>query len=134
VDPNFVITSVLNRWLAAGGANSAISNIAAELSIVSPNMAATFNTLNNSISNLVDPTYGMVAGVNCLLIGEDLITTKNTVCVSLFNSLYYLYLNLKNPDDLNIIRGPQVQTKKKTHRRALGCNPTPPLIGSNYPW
>jgi hypothetical protein len=94
VDPNFGITSVLNRWLAAGGANSAISNIAAELSIVSPNMAATFNTLNNSISNLVDPTYGMVAGVNCLLIGEDLITTKNTVCVSLFNSLYYLFITI----------------------------------------
>jgi hypothetical protein len=52
----------------------------------------------------------------------------------LTNQYIFFYLNLKNPDDLNIIRGPQVQTKKKTHRRALGCNPTPPLIGSNYPW
>jgi hypothetical protein len=40
---------------------------------------------------------------------------------------YLIILNLKNRDDLNIVRGPQVQTKNIGE--LLGCNPTPPSIG-----
>jgi hypothetical protein len=57
-------------------------------------MTSTYSTLNSSISSLVDPTYGMVAGINCLLIGDDLNITMNTVCVSLFNSLYFLFVTI----------------------------------------
>jgi hypothetical protein len=92
VNVTYGITSVKNRWQI--GAYSSISNIVTGLGIVSPQMINTFNILNNSISRLIDPTYSMAAGINCLLIGKDLITTKNTLGVSLFNSLYYLFITM----------------------------------------
>jgi hypothetical protein len=41
--------------------------------------------------------------------------------------LIFYILNLKNRDDLNIVRGPQIQTKNIGELH--GCNPTPPSIG-----
>jgi hypothetical protein len=42
-------------------------------------------------------------------------------------------LNLKIPDDLNIVQRPQIQTNKNIGEFDE-CNPTPLSIGFNYPW
>jgi hypothetical protein len=86
------IPSVLARWNA--GAATDLSNVVSGMTSVMPNMTSTFSSLNTSMNKLIDPNYGMVAGVNCLLIGQDLQLTVNTVCVTLFNSLYFLFMTI----------------------------------------
>lgn len=44
--------------------------------------------------SLTNPTYGLVAGLNCKVLGEDIIIAKNTVCVSLFNSIFFLLVTV----------------------------------------
>lgn len=46
--------------------------------------------LTSIVRTVVDPQYGMVAGLNCLLLGEDLNLVSNTLCVRLFNTFYFL--------------------------------------------
>jgi len=45
-------------------------------------------TLDATVSGVIDPQYGLVAGLNCLLIGEDIKTFVSTFCVSNFNTVY----------------------------------------------
>jgi hypothetical protein len=59
------IQSILTKW----GTYTEFTSIETQMTSISSTMASTFTTLNGSINSLVDPTYGMVAGVNCLLIG-----------------------------------------------------------------
>lgn len=59
-----------------------------------PKMTSTFNSLNSTLNPLLDPTYGLIAGINCLLMGEDIVLTKNTLCVSMFNSFYFLFMTI----------------------------------------
>jgi hypothetical protein len=45
-------------------------------------------------SNLLNPKNGLLTGANCLVVGEDLVLAKDTICVTMFNSLYYLFLTM----------------------------------------
>jgi hypothetical protein len=92
VDATAGITSVQTRYTS--GVQTDINNIITTLGTLTPKMTSTFTSLNTTMNPLVDPTYGLIAGINCLLIGEDIILMKNTVCVSLFNSLYFLFVTI----------------------------------------
>ena len=53
-------------------------------STVIPALPNTFTAINNNlagISALTDPVYGLVAGLNCSLVGEDAVRVRNTACV-----------------------------------------------------
>jgi small basic protein len=53
------------------------------------------NTVNSglsSISTLTDPTYGMLAGLNCQLFGQDFVTFQNVICGSFYNNMYTIRL------------------------------------------
>lgn len=52
------------------------------------------NSIQGSTSQYVDPQYGLVAGLNCQVMGEDIVVAKNTVCVSFFNSLFFLLVTM----------------------------------------
>lgn len=52
------------------------------------------NDLTNSMKTVVDPDYGLFAGLNCKVIGEDVINAKDTICVSLFNSFFFLFVTV----------------------------------------
>ena len=52
------------------------------------------STLSSTVSSVVDPQYGMIAGLNCLLLGEDINLVANTACTKLFNTFYFLRLTL----------------------------------------
>ena len=45
-------------------------------------------------STITDPTYGMIAGFNCTIFGENLALVINTLCARIFNALYFLRLAL----------------------------------------
>lgn len=48
----------------------------------------TVNTNLASIQSLTDPKYGMLAGLNCKLFGEDFVTFQNVICSNFYNNLY----------------------------------------------
>ena len=53
------------------------------------------NTANSSLSSiqtLTDPTYGVLAGLNCQIFGQDFLAFQNAICGSFYNSLYTLRL------------------------------------------
>lgn len=50
--------------------------------------------LNLVVSTVIDPNQGMIAGLNCLLLGEDINLIVNTTCNKLFNTFYFLRLTL----------------------------------------
>lgn len=35
-----------------------------------------------------------MAGLNCRVLGEDIVNAKNTICVSLFNSIFFLLVTI----------------------------------------
>jgi hypothetical protein len=71
-----------------------INNIVNSMTSLKPKMGTTFNNLNSTLNTLLDPTYGLIAGINCLLMGEDLVLTKNSLCVSMFNSFFFLFVTI----------------------------------------
>lgn len=48
----------------------------------------------NSIAALTDPTYGMLAGLNCKLFGEDFSTLYKVTCGSFYKNVYLLRLTI----------------------------------------
>lgn len=92
IDATSGIASVKARY--DSGAKTDVDNIKTTLTALSPKMTSTFNSLNTTLNPLLDPSYGLIAGINCILIGEDIVLTKNTLCVSLFNSFYFLFVTI----------------------------------------
>ncbi len=73
--------------IIGAGATSVFSSIDAfklQLNYISGNMS--------SISSLTDPTYGMLAGLNCKLFGEDFVTFQNVICGSFYNNMFMIRL------------------------------------------
>lgn len=83
------IGAVQTRW--TGGAKSDLTNLAMNLQGIKPNLQSITTSLNMS---LLDPTYGALAGLNCLPIGETLVTVKDTICTGIFNNSYMLTVAL----------------------------------------
>jgi hypothetical protein len=48
----------------------------------------------NSVSALADPTYGLLAGLNCKLFGEDFSTLYKVTCGSFYKNVYLLRLTI----------------------------------------
>lgn len=48
------------------------------------------NDLGNTISSITDTQYGLLAGFNCLIFGEDLNLFINTFCSYFSNTIFYL--------------------------------------------
>ena len=46
------------------------------------------NTAMTTINTLTDPQYGVLAGLNCKIFGEDLVRFKNVICGGFYNNMY----------------------------------------------
>lgn len=64
------------------------------ISTVGSSFTTIINTLQTVVSSVVDPTSGMIAGLNCLLLGEDMNMLANATCTKFFNTFYFLRLTL----------------------------------------
>lgn len=54
-----------------------------------------FTNINNAmllINNMIDPTYGLVAGLNCLVFGEDFQRIQQIFCGSIYTNMYTMRL------------------------------------------
>lgn len=86
------IGGVLTRFNTVNTAD--IADISGNLTTLVTDIDTAYLALNTTVNNLIDPTYGVLQGINCLLMGEDLITMKDTICVTLFNSFYFLFATI----------------------------------------
>ena len=73
------------RW---GTAKTSVDTVVTGFTTVNTTMTNVITALNNAVSGIVDPKFGMIAGLNCLIIGEDLSLMVSSICVSNFNTLY----------------------------------------------
>jgi hypothetical protein len=72
-----------NYNTATSGYHDRLAGVQSAFVLISSQLTAIVRTV-------VDPQYGMVAGLNCLVLGEDLNMVSNTACVRLFNTFYFL--------------------------------------------
>lgn len=79
-------------------ASSATSSVNTFTSDLSGTINTTFtnaqSSLNSASASVTDPTYGLVAGLNCRLIGEDIQRATTTFCQSVFTVSYFTRLVL----------------------------------------
>ena len=50
--------------------------------------------LEVSISGVIDPDYGLVAGFNCGIFGDDIALVLSALCSHLFTTTYFLRISL----------------------------------------
>ena len=80
--------------------SSRASTASSSLNTFTSNLTSSINTtftnvktsLNSAAATVVDPDYGLVAGLNCKLIGEDLQRFSQTFCQSVFTISYFTRL------------------------------------------
>ena len=62
------------------------------INTIQPTFVNAINSLKTTAESVTDPKYGMIAGLNCRLIGEDIQRTFDTLCQSLFTITFYIRL------------------------------------------
>jgi hypothetical protein len=67
---------------------TSISTVITDLTSINTLFNNVITNLDTVVSGVTDPTYGLVAGLNCVLIGEDIKLFVSTLCVSNFNTFY----------------------------------------------
>ncbi len=85
------MAQVSTRWGSVADSTnpaSSISIVTADMTNINVTMTGVINTLKSSLSVIIDPKYGLIAGLNCQIIGEDLQLVVGSICVSNFNTLY----------------------------------------------
>ena len=75
--------------------NSVIQGqLVTDLNNLKTTSATAVTNINAAALVYVDPDYGVTAGLNCRVLGEDIVVAKDTVCVSFFNSIFFLLLTV----------------------------------------
>lgn len=77
-------TTQINDTTVAASVFSSINNFETELTSVK----SSFTT----VQTLTDPKYGMMAGLNCKLFGDDFVNFQDTICGSFYNNIYIIRL------------------------------------------
>lgn len=78
--------SIKGRWTSP--AKTDVNSILAALPLLGGNMTNISGNLTSTVDSITNAKYGLVAGLNCLLIGEDIETLVSSICISNFNTLY----------------------------------------------
>jgi hypothetical protein len=82
---------ILGRWkLITDLTNPAsdISQINNAFVSINVTMSSVVNILTTNVDAVTNPKYGMIAGLNCQIIGENLGLVVGSICVSNFNTIY----------------------------------------------
>ena len=79
------MSAVKGRWATAV---TSVNTVISDFASVNTTMTNVMNTLTATVDGITNPRFGLIAGLNCNIIGEDLETLVNAVCVSNFNTLY----------------------------------------------
>lgn len=80
--------AIPNIYSRTNTAITQLNTVAGYLTAIGNLFSGVVNSLNAAVGTVTDPNYGMIAGLNCLLIGQDISTFVSTICVSNFNTVY----------------------------------------------
>ena len=69
---------------SAGGVFAALNTMST--------LFATIKTNLQSLASLTDPTYGLLAGLNCKIFGDDFTRIQQILCGSMYSNLYTMRL------------------------------------------
>jgi hypothetical protein len=97
---NYYFVKIPSLQLISGRITNAINSlniVVSDLTSISTLFSNVVTSLDATLSGIVDPKYGLIAGLNCLLIGEDINDLLNTLCVSNFNTIYLTRLVMGIP-------------------------------------
>ena len=90
---NFYKKKVDDIGAANGRSTTAQGSIATVVTDIQVDIVGTFNSvttaLNNLVSSITHPQFGMIAGLNCKLLGEDIVRVIDVTCLELFNNFYF---------------------------------------------
>lgn len=64
----------------------------ASVTAVGSSVTTVKNNLVSTVNTVVDPTYGIIAGLNCGIIGEDLFLIVNSVCSHGYKLSFFIRL------------------------------------------
>jgi hypothetical protein len=82
---------ILGRWKSVSDNTnpaSDITQVSNAFVSINTTMSSVIGVLQGSVDAITNPTFGMIAGLNCLIIGEDLGLVVGSICVSNFNTFY----------------------------------------------
>jgi hypothetical protein len=82
---------IVGRWKTITDSTnpaSDVSQINNAFTSINSTMSSVVNVLTANVDAVTNPKYGMIAGLNCQIIGEDLGLVIGSICVSNFNTLY----------------------------------------------
>jgi hypothetical protein len=74
--------------------NTGTSGYKDQIATVGSEITSTISNLETMLHSVFDTPYGMIAGLNCLLLGEDINLISSTACTKLFTTFYFLRLTL----------------------------------------
>lgn len=83
--------AVSTRWNQVADATNPLSDISivtTDLNNINSTMTDVVDNLLGSFDTIIDPKFGLIAGLNCQLIGENLKLVVGSICVSNFNTIY----------------------------------------------
>lgn len=61
-------------------------------STLKPLFTSISNTLENSTNSITNTEEGLLAGINCRLMGEDVVRMSNSICITMFNALFFTFV------------------------------------------
>ncbi len=79
------LKDISGRWTTA---NTDVNTIKTKLGVLQTTMTQVLGNLTNTVDSITNAKYGLIAGLNCRLIGEDIMLLVNSICVSNFNTIY----------------------------------------------
>lgn len=65
-----------------------------QITAIATAFTSAITNIESAMDTVVDPQYGLIAGFNCALFGEDILLIMNTICSNLFTTTYFLRLSL----------------------------------------
>lgn len=77
---------------AMGMEDTAITNFKTAITTLGTTVAGIKTNLQSTVNTITDPNYGIVAGLNCAIIGEDILLVLNTLCTNGFKLSFFIRL------------------------------------------
>jgi len=77
-------TQITNNGSGSGGVFESLNTMS--------QLFTNITTSLNSIQTLTDPTYGLLAGLNCKVFGEDFQRIQQIFCGSMYSNMYTMRL------------------------------------------
>ena len=90
-EANYVTSNLITR---ANTAETDMNAFEAAVTTVGNRFTNVLSSLQTTSSSVTDPQYGMVAGFNCAIFGENANRVVNAFCARTFVAFYYLRLTM----------------------------------------